>query len=356
MRDVPKPVQDLFCVKVIPKRYRRKFLSVKALAVRYAERLIAPALFIRRKIMELRHLKYFITVAEELNFRKAAERLHIEQPPLSRQIHQLEEELGVSLFARNKRGVALTEAGEAFLGEARLTIAQADRTARVAQQFNGTQPKRLTIGYLICAFDRLLSQIIQAFRTSSPDVEIVLKGMHTVPQIEALFAGEIDVGFVYFPVNQPELLTQLVLREPLVLILPGDHPLAALPTIPLASLADEPMLIYPRFVRPDLYDLIITLCYEAGFQAQIVQEATPRELLASLVEAGVGLALVEGSDESRHNPGVVYRPIAESTPYLDMGAVWHKNRSSAIVNQFISVVKQSINFDDQRQGSARSDN
>ena len=300
--------------------------------------------------MELRHLKYFIAVAEELNFRKAAERLHMEQPPLSRQIHQLEEELSVELFIRDKRGVSLTEAGEAFLGEARLTIAQADRTARIAQQFNGTQPKRLTIGYLICAFDRLLSRMIQAFRETSPGVEIVLKGMHTAPQLEALFAGEIDVGFVYFPVNQPELLTQLVLREPLVLVLPKDHPLAVLPTIPLATLASEPMLIYPRFVKPDCYDLIISLCHEAGFQPRIVQEATPPELLVSLVEAGVGLALVEASVESRHDQGVVYRPIAESTPYLDMGAVWHKGRSGAIVNQFISVVRQSINFDEHHQG------
>lgn len=300
--------------------------------------------------MELRHLKYFIAVAEELNFRKAAERLHMEQPPLSRQIHQLEEELSVELFTRDKRGVLLTEAGEAFLGEARLTIAQADRTARIAQQFNGTQPKRLTIGYLICAFDRLLSQMIQTFRQTSPGVEIVLKGMHTAPQLEALFAGEIDVGFVYFPVNQPELLTQLVLREPLVLVLPKTHPLAVSPTIPLAVLANEPMLIYPRFVKPDCYDLIITLCHEAGFQPRIVQEATPPELLVSLVEAGVGLALVEASVESRHDRGVVYRPIAESTPYLDMGAVWHKGRSGAIVNQFISVVRQSINFDEHHQG------
>lgn len=300
--------------------------------------------------MELRHLKYFIAVAEELNFRKAAERLHMEQPPLSRQIHQLEEELSVELFTRDKRSVSLTEAGEAFLGEARLTIAQADRTARIAQQFNGTQPKRLTIGYLICAFDRLLSQMIQTFRQTSPGVEIILKGMHTAPQIEALFAGEIDVGFVYFPVNQPELLTQLVLREPLVLVLPNAHPLAVLPTIPLAVLASEPMLIYPRFVKPDCYDLIISLCHEAGFQPRIVQEATPPELLVSLVEAGVGIALVEASVESRHDQGVVYRPIAESTPYLDMGAVWHKGRSGAIVNQFISVVRQSINFDEHHQG------
>jgi DNA-binding transcriptional LysR family regulator len=300
--------------------------------------------------MELRHLRYFIAVAEELNFRKAAERLHMEQPPLSRQIHQLEEELNVELFTRDKRGVLLTEAGEAFLGEARLTIAQANRTARIAQQFNGTQPKRLTIGYLICAFDRLLSQMIHTFRQAYPGVEIVLKGMHTVPQIEALFSGEIDVGFVYFPVNQPELLTQLVLREPLVLVLPKAHPLASLPTIPLPDLANEPMLVYPRFVKPDCYDLIITLCHEAGFQPRIVQEATPPELLVSLVEAGVGLALVEASVESRHDQGVVYRPIAESTPYLDMGAVWHKGRSGAIVNHFIHVVRQSINFDEHHQG------
>jgi DNA-binding transcriptional LysR family regulator len=295
--------------------------------------------------MELRHLKYFITVAEELSFRRAAERLHMEQPPLSRQIRQLEEELGVELFQRSKRGVSLTAAGKAFLDEARLTLAQAERSAQVAKQFNSGQQKKLVIGFSICVFDRLLSQMIQTFRELSPEVAIGLKEMHTMPQIQALLAGEIDVGFVYLPVDQPDILTKVVLRESLLVALPKAHPLAVLPAIPLALLADEPFVICPRAVKPDFYDLIITLCQQAGFQPKIVQEATPPEVAVSFVAVNAGISLVAAGAESRHNAGVVYRAIADSATYLDIAVAWHRERSLAIVNQFLDVVKQYINSD-----------
>jgi DNA-binding transcriptional LysR family regulator len=290
--------------------------------------------------MELRHLKYFIAVAEELNFRRAAERLHMEQPPLSRQIRQLEEELSVELFLRSTQGVFLTEAGQAFLGEARLTLAQAERSAQVAKQFNDVQRKKLTIGFSICVFDRLLAQIVQTFRETSPEVAIELKEMHTTPQIKALLSGEIDVGFVFLPVDQPDILTEVVLHESLVIALPEAHPLASLPTIPLSLLADEPFIIFPRSVRPDFYDLIIRLCQQAGFQPKIVQEATPPEVAVSFVEAGAGVSLMAAGAKKRHSAGVVYRALGESTPYLDIAVAWHRRRSIAIVNQFLDVVKQ----------------
>jgi DNA-binding transcriptional LysR family regulator len=294
--------------------------------------------------MELRHLKYFIAVAEELSFRQAAERLHMEQPPLSRQIRQLEEELGVELFQRSKRGVSLTEAGKAFLDEARLTLVQAERSAQIAKQFNGAQQKKLTIGFSICAFDRLLSQMIQTFREQSPDVAIKLKELHTASQIQALLTGDIDIGFVHLPiVDQPEILTKVVLHEPLVVALPQAHPLVSLPVIPPSLLADEPLIIFPRAVKPDFYDLIIALCQQAGFQPKIVQEATPPEVVVSLVEAGVGISLLAGGAANRHKAGVVYRAIADSAPYLDIAVAWHRGRSFGIVNQFLDVVKQFIN-------------
>jgi DNA-binding transcriptional LysR family regulator len=292
--------------------------------------------------MELRHLKYFIAVAEELSFRQAAQRLHMEQPSLSRQIRQLEEELGVELFQRSKRGVSLAAAGKAFLDEARLTLVQAERSAQVVKQFNGGQPQKLVIGFSICLFDRLLSQTIQAFRERSPEVAIVLKEMNTTPQIQALLTGEIDVGFVYLPIDQPDILTKIVLRESLVVALPQAHPLASLPAIPLALLADEPFVIYPRSIKPDFYDLIITLCQQAGFQPKIVQEATPPEVAVSFVAANAGISLVAAGAESRHNAGVVYRAIANSTTYLDIAIAWHRGRSLTIVNQFLDVVKQFI--------------
>lgn len=294
--------------------------------------------------MELRHLKYFIAVAEELNFRQAAKRLHMEQPPLSRQIHQLEEELKVELFQRNKREVSLTDAGQAFLGEARLTLAQAERATQVAMQFNGEQQKRITIGYETCAFDLMLSRMIYAFRESNPEVEIIFKGMISNAQTEALLKGEIDVGFVYLPIQQPEVLTQNIRRKPVMVVLPEDHPLASLKTIPLSSLAEESFIIYPRLVKPNYYDFFITLCHQAGFQPKIVQEATPPFLILSLVSAGVGISVLGLSDEAEQYTGVVFREIDHPELYLDLGIIFPKQRSMATITEFVEVVKQFSNI------------
>lgn len=291
--------------------------------------------------MELRHLKYFVTVAEELNFRRAAERLYMEQPPLSRQIRQLEEELGVELFHRNKRGVSLTKAGEAFLDEARLTLAQAERATQIVRQFNEAQQKNLTIGFSICVFNRLLSNVIHSFRQIAPDVSITLKEMLSPLQVQALLAGEIDVGFVELPVADDDIVTETVLREPLVVALPPEHPLSSLSEIPLKLLADEPFVLCPPQVKPELHAQIMALCQQAGFQPNVVQEATPPEVVISFVEAGAGVSLVTASNQNRHNAGVVYRAIAETLPDLEIAVAWHKQRLSPIAEQFLNVVRQS---------------
>ncbi len=182
--------------------------------------------------MELRQLKYFVTVAEELNFRRAAEKLYIQQPPLSRQIRQLETELGVELFHRTKRSVSLTEAGQALLNEARLTLAQAQRAVNAAQQ---TQTNKLTIGFSLCAFDRVLPEIITTFRQQYPENRINLTEMSKEKQIQALFKNQIDIGFCYAPITQPELASLTILSEPLVVVLPSDHCLAQQEQIELRS-------------------------------------------------------------------------------------------------------------------------
>ena len=293
--------------------------------------------------MELRHLRYFIAVAEELNFRKAAKRLHMEQPPLSRQIRQLEEELKVELFQRNKREVSLTEAGQAFLGEARLTVAQAERATQVAMQFNEERQKRITIGYETCAFDLMVSKMIYAFRKNNPEVAIILKGMNTSAQTEALLRGEIDLGFAYLPINQSKVSSLSIRKKPLMVVLPQEHPLASLTTIPFSSLAEESFVIYPRVVKPDYYDFFITLCHQTGFQPKIIQEATPPFMILSLVAAGVGISVLGLSDEAQQYTGVVFRDIAQSQFYLDLGVISHKQRSTRMVTEFIEIVKQFSN-------------
>jgi DNA-binding transcriptional LysR family regulator len=300
--------------------------------------------------MELRHLRYFVAVAEELNFRRAAEKLHMEQPPLSRQIRQLEQELQTELLHRTKQGVTLTEAGQAFLTEARLTLAQAVRSTQVVQQFNGKHSPNLTIGFSICVFDSILAKMIQSFREIAPAVEIILKEMDTLAQVQGLLAGELDVGFLYLTAQHPDLLTETVLREPLMVVLPENHPLAAVNAIELSSLAHEPFILFPREAKPHFYDLLIQLFQTAGFQPQIIQEVTPPEVAVSLVEAGAGISLVTAGTQHRHCAGVVYRNIAGSAPYLDIDVAWHRGQASEVLNQFLKIVRP---FEDYQPSPSR---
>ncbi len=294
--------------------------------------------------MELRQLKYFVTVAEELNFRRAAERLYMEQPPLSRQIRQLEEELGVELFHRSKRGVTLTEAGGAFLDEARLTLAQAERAAKAARQAIELRSQQLTIGFSICAFNRVLPEIIQTFRQEFPDVKVILTEMTTHLQIQALLDEKIDIGFIHAPIEQPDIETITLLREPLVVALPPNHPLAKQEIIDLVSLKNEPFVLCPQPVKPDLYAQIMQLCQQAGFEPNVVQQASPPEVQLALVESGMGISLVAAGAETRHKIGVVYRPLAETTPILEIAAAWQKGHISPVLQQFLLVVKKSYSY------------
>lgn len=294
--------------------------------------------------MELRHLKYFVTVAEELNFRRAASRLYMEQPPLSRQIRQLEEELGVMLLHRSKQGVMLTEAGKAFLDEARLTLAQAERAAKAARQAIGVQ-KQLAIGFSICAFNRVLPEIIQAFRQEHPETKVTLTEMSTVMQIQALLNEEIDIGFLYTPIEQAQITTMTLLKEPLVVALPAEHPLAAQAVLDLRSLAHESFILCPQHVKPDLYNHIMNACQQAGFQPNIVQEASPPEVVLGLVESRMGIALTAAGAQTRHKLNVVYRPLKEPVPMLEIAAGWRREQSSNVLKQFIEVMQKRCHFE-----------
>jgi DNA-binding transcriptional LysR family regulator len=290
--------------------------------------------------MELRQLKYFVAVAEELNFRRAAERLFMEQPPLSRQIRQLEDELQVELFHRSKRGVTLTSAGQAFLSEARLTLAQAERAAKIAQQ--ASEPKKLTVGFSICAFNRVLPELIQAYRQQYPTIAVTLTEMSSEAQIQALLTEEIDIGFVHAPISHPDLLTLTLLSEPLVVALPPHHPLSTRETIDLRSLANEAFIICPESVKPDLYAQVMQLCHEAGFSPHIAQQASPPEVLLGFVASGMGVSLVAAGAETRHNASVLYRRLSAPTPVLEIVAAWREKTRSPVLEDFLALVKQTI--------------
>ncbi|BAZ12699.1 transcriptional regulator LysR family protein [Calothrix sp. NIES-4071] len=289
--------------------------------------------------MELRQLKYFITVAEELNFRRAAERLYMEQPPLSRQIKQLEDELGVELFERSKRGVSLTDAGTAFLDEARLTLAQAERAATSARKAVERRQQNITIGFSICAFNRVLPEIIQEFRNNYPNAKVTLTEMSSQDQVRALLDEKIDIGFIHPPVELQEIEILTLLCEPLVVALPCNHPLTEQETISFAALAKEPFIICPQHVKPDLYAQIISACQKTGFTPNIVQEASPPEVMLSFVESGMGISLVAAGAEIRHKVSVVYRPL-DGAPMLEIAAVWRKGEISLkVLQDFLDVVK-----------------
>jgi DNA-binding transcriptional LysR family regulator len=288
--------------------------------------------------MELRQLKYFVAVAEELNFRRAAERLFMEQPPLSRQIRQLEDELQVELFHRSKRGVTLTASGQSFLDEARLTLAQAERAARAARQ--ASQPKTLTIGFSICAFNRVLPELIQAYRQQYADVNVNLTEMATEAQVRALLTEQIDIGFVHAPVSHPDLQTLTLVSEPLVVALPPHHPLVQAEQIDLRSLANEPFILFPESVKPELYAQVMQLCQQVGFSPRVVQEASPPEVMLGLVASGMGISLVASGAEIRHRVGVVYRPLSAPTPVLEIAATWHKQLVSSVLRDFLVLIKR----------------
>jgi DNA-binding transcriptional LysR family regulator len=289
--------------------------------------------------MELRQLKYFVTVAEELNFRRAAEKLYMEQPPLSRQIRKLEEELKVELFHRSKKfGVSLTDAGQALLNEAKLTLAQAERAAQAAQQ---TQlDKKLTIGFSICTFNQLLPNLVQTFCQQFPDVNVTLTEMSQTEQIKALIERKIDIGFLYAPISHKDIQTFTMHSESLLVALPPDHPMADREKIELRSLADEPFLLCPESVKPELYSQILQLCAQAGFQPKIVQEASPPEVLLGLVASGMGISLIVANVKTRHNAEVVYRPLTVPTPILEIVATWHNHSNSPVLNNFLVLAKQ----------------
>ena len=292
--------------------------------------------------MELRHLRYFVAVAEELHFGRAAERLRIAQPPLSRQIRDLERELGTPLFERGPRGAELTAAGRAFLPEARLTLAQAERAQRTAQRAARGETGRLRVGFVDAATNSgILPDVLGFFRMHLPAIGLSLFEMDPAQQAEALRDGRIDLGILQSPPADAErwLRMDSVHNEPLVAAIPRGHRLASRARLALADFAEEPFILFPRHVAPVLYDDIMARCRAARFTPRVVQEAAGWHTVASLVSAGVGVALVPRSlAQSRHR-GVVYRAVRGLRTQMGLWATWKRGESSPVRERFVTVLK-----------------
>ncbi|WP_326794697.1 LysR substrate-binding domain-containing protein [Streptomyces sp. NBC_01808] len=279
--------------------------------------------------MELRQLRYFVAVAEELHFGRAAGRLGIAQPALSQQIRKLETDLGVELLTRNRRRVALSPAGAAFLPEARETVARAARAARVARRTAAGELGRLALGFVGSATDELLPRAMPVLRARYPDLEVTLRESTSAEQVAALARGELDLGLLRPPSPLPAgLRTRLLTRERLVAALPVGHRLTRLPRLTAADLRGEPLVRFPRAEGAWMYDLITDYCRgDGGPPPEVAQEAVMMQTITALVAAGTGIALVPASQRTLARPGVAFRRLV-AAPLLDLVAAWPESCSS----------------------------
>lgn len=277
--------------------------------------------------MELRHLRYFIAVAEELHFGRAAQALGISQPPLSQQIQVLEQEVGARLFERTNRRVELSEAGRLFLDEARQVLAQVDKAADVARRAQRGELGELKIGFTSSApFNSSIPQAIFAFRQRFPEVRLKLREMSSTQVAEALLDESIQVGIMR-PLPLPDSLSVVeLLREPLVAVLGSKHPLVAGSEagLQLATLANEPFVFFPRSYGSGLYAQLLTLARDVGFTPHFAQEAGEAMTIIGLVAAGLGVSVLPASYQRMRIDGVVYRPLLDPEA---VSAVWLAQRT-----------------------------
>jgi DNA-binding transcriptional LysR family regulator len=261
--------------------------------------------------LELRHLRYFIAVAEELSFTRAAARLGIAQPPLSQQILQLEKQVGHPLLQR-RPVVGLTLAGKAFLGNARYTVLHAERTLQAAQRAARAEPETIHLGIASSAVLTTLAGTLQAFRGKHSGTALRLHEMHSAEQLEALRSGVLDIGILREPAPATAFLTDELLREPLVAVIPARHRLARRQYLTADLLAAEPFVLFPRAVVPSLYDQIVALCREGGFAPAIEHEVREWHTAVQLVAAGFGVSIAPRGIANLRPRGVVFRPFRPS--------------------------------------------
>lgn len=293
--------------------------------------------------MELRHFRYFVAVAEELHFSQAANRLGMAQPPLSQQIHQFENELGVQLFDRTKHKVELTAAGNVLLKDIYKILNDIEKACDSAQRASRGEIGNLILAFTETAIFDILPNLMQCYRTKYPFVDISVLQLKTSDQVPALLKDEINIGIICGPVKNPDLEFEVIRQEPFVVALPANHPLALKTTlIEIQELSSESFIMTPRKSGQIYYDIIINICHYAGFSPNIIQEVHELPTALSLVAAGIGIALVPYSIQNFHINGIVYRQLKNSISVLKTALVWRKDKSSSIVHNFLSLAKETF--------------
>jgi len=293
--------------------------------------------------MELRHLRYFIAIGEEQHYGRAARRLRVAQPALSRQIQDLEKELGFKLFERLPRGVKLNAAGKLFLEDARRVLQElseaAVRAGRVASGRSGT----LRVGFTEnSSWHGVVPDSFRRFRERQPDAELQLQPEASLAQLEAIRSGRLDAGFVNFmPKSDPELDQLLVARQHVELAAPKRHPLTRLKKLRLRDLTDAPFVWFPRRANPAFYDLMMLECYRGGLKSpRIVQEGVNEPTILSLVSTGLGVGWVLATARWRCPESVVILPVVDLNMPLTLALVWRKDNTLALLANFIADVRR----------------
>ena len=292
--------------------------------------------------MELRHLRYFIAVAEELNFTRAAARLHIAQPPLSTQIKALEDELDTALFLREKRRVFLTQAGHELLERARAIVAAAEGAKSAARSAAAGVTGRLALGYTASSmFTERLPAAIRRFRAAQPRIELLLHEMTSLDQLDALDARTLDVGILRKPDVTPPagVVVEPWYHAPLIAAVPRAHALARQASIRIDRLRDEALITYPRDAGIGLYWPVLRLCAKAGFRPRIVREAREPSVMIGLVSAGVGIAIVPADTECIRLEGVAYLRIVGRDAVSTLSLAFRGGDDSESVRRLLAALR-----------------
>ncbi|BAU67386.1 LysR family transcriptional regulator [Stanieria sp. NIES-3757] len=289
--------------------------------------------------LDLQHLQTFLVVAEEMNFGRAAERLHIAQPPLSRQIQRLEKNLGVELFNRSKPQIQLTSAGKVFVREATKILKQVDLGVQLTQRASRGEIGKLAIAFEGSSLSDLVPRSIQSFRQQFPEVEILIQEMPTKQQIQALLEERIDLGFIVPQQQLDNLMSEIILEESLVVAIAKDHPLASQEKIEIGQLQQESFLVGFNDGSCGLDRTVIQVCQQAGFEPKLMSVTNEMQLILGFISTGMGVALLPNSIRNIQRKGVVYLPLQSSTVTSSLAIAWREDTPCSTLDNFLNIVR-----------------
>lgn len=298
--------------------------------------------------MDIRLLRYFVTVAEQRHFGRAADILNMAQPPLSQQIRLLEDELAVKLFDRSSRPIELTAAGRTLLREARQILSQIKRAEALTRRAGRSEAGTFRIGITGSAALEFAAPVISIFTERFPEVQLSLLEMSSPAQMAALERGGIQIGFVRPPVISDEISSRMVHQEPFLVALPERHPLAHTTDLRLRDLAGTPLVVFDSIEAPGFRELILHVCHTLGYTPTVMQDGQQMTTMLCLVASGLGVALVPQSARRLALDGIVFRPVLEEAPLVELYAIWLRSRHDRLVHEMLAAI------DDLRSAAAVS--